>query len=55
MSQTEDRATLARDPSADPEAGMGGPEMLARLAERAGSKAVNTGVWGGAPAAQGLC
>jgi len=37
MSRTEDRATLASDPSADPEAGMGGPERLARLPEHPGS------------------
>ena len=37
MSRTEDRATLANDPSADPEAGMGGPESLARLWQHPGS------------------
>jgi hypothetical protein len=41
LSRTEDRAPLASDPSADPEAGMGGQDGLSAFRKHPGTKAIN--------------
>jgi len=41
LSRTEDRATLASDPSADPEAGMGGSRSWSAYRIHPGNKAIN--------------